>query len=158
MVEGNSHDARRLLWIDDDGEKRFKYEAKKLKKRGYDIQWAQTGKQAVELLELEDFDVVILDQQLPWDNDAHSSVWGGILLLAWCRAEPRPGAAPAIKAWDGLFSRDSRKKNIDSKILVVSAFYDDRIAEAREKLGVKLADTLSKPVDFPMLLARINGS
>lgn len=155
-AEERKERAKRLLWVDDDGEQRFQYEIRKLQKLGYEIRWARTGKSAVELLQEEEFGVVLLDQQLPWDDDHYPNVWGGVLLLAWCRAQERPGAAPAIEGWDQLFDKDYRRDGaISSRILVISAFFDDRVAEARETLGVPEADTLSKPVDFSALHGRL---
>ncbi len=59
-----AHPARTVLWVDDEAEQ---LEAHRLflREKGYEVQWARNADDAVELLRRHEFDIVLLDEQMP---------------------------------------------------------------------------------------------
>ena len=142
----------KLLWIDDDGKDRFPYESRKLSNYGYEITWAESGTEAADALQKETFTTILLDQQLPWEKNGFSVVWGGVLLYAWMRGKERPNNAPPCEGFDALPKLEYK---VDARVIIVSAFYDNGVAEARRALGLIDRMVLSKPIDLETLQARL---
>ncbi len=144
---------KRLLWVDDDGAERFPYECRRLRSAGYEITWAHTGREAVGHLRYQTYEAILLDQQFSWTPGV-SHVWAGVMLYSWARGKERPKNAPPLAGFDDLFKEENRLPSpTEARVLIVSAFYDEAVAEARRELGLPDRDVLAKPVDLKSLLA-----
>jgi CheY-like chemotaxis protein len=145
---------RQILWVDDDGEDRFRFEIDCLKRIGWDIIWAKSAEKAVENLLEKSFDLVLLDQVFPFEEDGrHKDVWSGCRLLYWLRGgDTVPSKAPPYDEWARLAARKPPQNgNRDVMVIVLSAFQDDAVDAALKaiRLPPKL---LPKPVDEDLLL------
>ena len=98
--------------------------SRRLGKRGYDVEVAEGGAEALEMIGEKDFDIVLLDIMMPEVS--------GYDVLEEVRKEKSPLELPIIMA-------TAKDQGED----VVSAF----------KLGAN--DYITKPIDFPVALARI---
>ncbi len=150
-----SNNTENLLWIDDDGEERFPYECRLLQKAGYEIFWARSGQQAAEQLLAQSYEVILLDQQLPWQEGV-SHVWGGVMLYAWATTQDRPREAPPLDGFDQLFSCP-REKPIQAQVRIVSAFYNEGVATVQRELGLPDAEVFAKPIDMEALLISLGS-
>src|SRR5215211_6192631 len=82
---------KKLLWVDDDGERRFRYERRILQQEGWEVVWAEDINKAREALAIQDFGALILDQSLPFVKDGTpTGIEGGYLLLHWLRRGTLP--------------------------------------------------------------------
>jgi CheY-like chemotaxis protein len=145
---------KRLLWIDDDGARRYPFEVGRIIKTGYAVTWANSGRQAEDSLRAGRFDAVLLDQQLPWDEHLPSVVWGGVFLLAWLKGLKLPAGVPSAQGFDALFGEGKGLlEPHQCPVLVVSAFHDDAVARERRMLGVPDQRFFSKPIDVHQLLS-----
>src|ERR1700674_206615 len=116
--------APRLLIVDDVEDNR-EILMRRFKLRGFDVVEAECGLTAIELIEKEPFDLVLLDVMMPGIN--------GIETLKRIRGQKSSSTLPVIMVTAKAGSRD--------------------IVEALE-LGAN--DYVTKPVDFPVALARVN--
>src|SRR6202521_2303332 len=116
--------APRLLIVDDVEDNR-EILMRRFKLRGFDVVEAECGLTAIELIEKEPFDLVLLDVMMPGIN--------GIETLKRIRSRKSSTTLPVIMVTAKAGSRD--------------------IVEALE-LGAN--DYVTKPVDFPVALARVN--
>ena len=116
--------APRLLIVDDVEDNR-EILMRRFKLRGFDVVEAECGLTAIELIEKEPFDLVLLDVMMPGIN--------GIETLKRIRSQKSSSTLPVIMVTAKAGSRD--------------------IVEALE-LGAN--DYVTKPVDFPVALARVN--
>src|ERR1700680_1003321 len=117
--------ARPRLLIVDDLEDNREILMRRFKLRGFDVVEAECGLTAIELIEKEPFDLVLLDVMMPGIN--------GIETLKRIRSQKSSSTLPVIMVTAKAGSRD--------------------IVEALE-LGAN--DYVTKPVDFPVALARVN--
>src|SRR5260370_7384159 len=117
--------ARPRLLIVDDLEDNREILMRRFKLRGFDVVEAECGLTAIELIEKEPFDLVLLDVMMPGIN--------GIETLKRIRGQKSSSALPVIMVTAKAGSRD--------------------IVEALE-FGAN--DYVTKPVDFPVALARVN--
>ncbi len=128
----------RLLWTDDDGPRRFMMEEFTLRRAGWDVEWAQGMSPAVRKLEQSAFDVVILDQMIPW-NDAQVGipgenpvdVWGGCLLLWWLRRGTPPPTLhrSQVERFGEMWTARPLAANRSAPVTIVSAFEDPDVRE-----------------------------
>jgi diguanylate cyclase (GGDEF)-like protein len=116
--------APRLLIVDDVEDNRAIL-MRRFKLRGFDVVEAECGLTAIELIEKEPFDLVLLDVMMPGIN--------GLETLKRIRSQKSSSTLPVIMVTAKAGSRD--------------------IVEALE-LGAN--DYVTKPVDFPVALARVN--
>jgi diguanylate cyclase (GGDEF)-like protein len=116
--------APRLLIVDDVEDNR-EILMRRFKLRGFDVVEAECGLTAIELIEKEPFDLVLLDVMMPGIN--------GLETLKRIRSQKSSSTLPVIMVTAKAGSRD--------------------IVEALE-LGAN--DYVTKPVDFPVALARVN--
>jgi diguanylate cyclase (GGDEF)-like protein len=114
----------RLLIVDDVEDNRAIL-MRRFHLRGFDVVEAECGRTAIELIEKEPFDLVLLDVMMPGIN--------GIETLKRIRSQKSSSALPVIMVTAKTGSSD--------------------IVEALE-LGAN--DYVTKPVDFPVALARVN--
>jgi len=144
--------AGRLLWIDDDGPGRFPYEERQLKKGGWEVSWAPGVYEGARSLGASAFDVLLLDQMLPWSAELRSSeeVWAGCLLFYWLRGKGRPHKMPPRDQFSHLQEMVPLSANRDLPVIVISAFFDDEIFSALHEIEPQLRD-FSKPIDFKRL-------
>jgi CheY-like chemotaxis protein len=148
---------RSLLWIDDDGPERFPYEAIVLAEKGWEIQWAKTGKEAVEALSSQEFDAIILDQMLPWIRRISASrepVWAGCLLLAWLRGHDRPSLAPQLPGFEQLPNFQPLEANRAKPVVLVSAYHDLEVEDALRLIQPDLQQFV-KPIDADDLVSAL---
>src|SRR6202049_4859907 len=123
-AESNVVASPRLLIVDDVEDKRAIL-MRRFKLRGFDVVEAEDGLTAIELIEKEPFDLVLLDVRMPGIN--------GIETLKRIRNRKSSSALPVIMVTAKTGSRD--------------------IVEALEH-GAN--DYVTKPVDFPVALSRVN--
>ena len=112
-----------LLVVDDIDDNRDLL-SRRLRHRGYTVQTASDGKEALQCLAREVVDLVLLDIAMPGMS--------GYEVLSALRADPKTAGIPVIMV---TASKDS-----------------DRIVEA---LSRGADDYITKPIDFPVALARI---
>lgn len=147
-----------LLWIDDDGPRRFVYETKLLERAGWQVSWARGVEAAVETLAERVFTAVLLDQMLPMGDPVQdrANVWQGCLLLYWLRRKPAPSQAPASREWQKIGSRAPLAKNRHAKVLLVSAYYDTEVDKAIRAIEPALV-AITKPIDADLLLKELGN-
>ena len=117
---------KKILIVEDENDIR-KLMALHLGRKGYNIHEAVNGKEAYELLEKDDFDLLVLDWMLPGVN--------GLELLSWVRGRSQPESLVPI-----LFvTAKSEPENI---VKALEAGADDYII---------------KPFDFRVLMARVSS-
>ena len=121
--KAESAPAARLLVVDDTEDNRDML-SRRLQRRGYEVLVAEDGEQALELLENETIDLVLLDIMMPGID--------GIEVLRRIRSTHSQGQLPVIMATARAGSTD--------------------VVEALE-LGAN--DYVTKPLDFPVVLARV---
>lgn len=110
------------MWVDDDGSERYPYEVSQIEKEGYEVVWARSGQEAELALTQSRYEVILLDQQLPWHRSQPSVVWGGVFLLAWLSGSTLPEGVPFCPGFDALFHAEREPVDRhDCPVLVVSA-------------------------------------
>ncbi len=114
------------LLIVDDNEKIREMLSQRLKQNGYATTAAGNGKQALELVSEQSFDLILLDIEMP--------DMGGLDVLKALRLTKTPTELPVI---------------------VVSA--NNQSPDIVEALSLGANDYAAKPVDFPVVLARIKA-
>jgi len=112
------------LLVVDDNEMNRDLLSRRLSKKGYRVQVAEGGVRALEMIEDETFDVVLLDIMMPGMD--------GMDVLERIRGDHGPDELPVIMATAKTESED-----------IVAAL----------KLGAN--DYVTKPFDFPVVLARV---
>ena len=138
----------KLLWIDDDKiYNRFRYEERKIRQRGWDIDWAISICMAAEKLSENVYDVIFLDQQLPFDielNDKDNfkslvhqplpqatDIWSGNIIYSWLfssandlqeQTNELKDAANEVRQKFKTISKDYHPKpgNLAAKILILT--------------------------------------
>ena len=147
--------SRSLLWIDDDAPDRFRHEHRLLTRQGWEITWATSASTGAEALCNRAFKVVLLDQMLPWSDDALAKepeeVWAGCLLLFWLRGRSRPSKAPPRKAFERLSIMKPLPTNRTVPVILSSAYFDEEIVASFLEIEPNLVE-LPKPIDFDRLL------
>ncbi len=148
-----------LLWADD-GARRFRYERLMLRRAGWSTEWAIDARDAAHALSETPFDILVLDQMLPYDHVSESEQiasrpWGGCLLLYWLRGRQLPGHAPAVSDYSSLHGVQPLTVNRSLPVVVVSAYYDEEIAETMRNTSSLEAPLrfFPKPVDIQEVLA-----
>jgi diguanylate cyclase (GGDEF)-like protein len=124
-VDGNTAIRPRILIVDDIGDNRTVL-TRRFERRGFDVVEAESGFAAIELIERESFDLVLLDVMMPGID--------GIETLKHIRSERSASVLPVI--------------------MVTAKSESENIVDALE-LGAN--DYVTKPVDFPVALARVNA-
>jgi diguanylate cyclase (GGDEF)-like protein len=124
-VDGNTAVRPRILIVDDIGDNRTVL-TRRFQPRGFDVVEAESGFAAIELIERESFDLVLLDVMMPGID--------GIDTLKHIRSLRSASALPVI--------------------MVTAKSESENIVDALE-LGAN--DYVTKPVDFPVALARVNA-
>lgn len=115
----------RLLVVDDEEPNRDLL-SRRLRKAGFDVECASSAREALEVLEREQIDLVLLDNMMP--------EMSGIDLLKLLRATQSASDLPVI---------------------MVTALNDSgRVVEA---LSNGANDYVTKPIDFPVALARVES-
>lgn len=151
---------RTLLWVDDDGRTRFAFEELRLKRSGWQVEWALTAIEAAEKLRDRVFSAVLLDQTLPLLKKAEpenkADVWTGCLLLHWLRESPFPGNAPPLEGRDQLKNIQPARENVRTRVIIVSAFYDNEVDAALHELEKDLT-MITKPIDIDFLMGALNN-
>jgi len=143
-------DNMRLLWVDDDGEKRFRYERRILQQQGWEVIWAEDIDMACSLLTTEEFGALILDQSLPFIKEfTPTGIEGGYLLLHWLRRGNLPEQFDLPQGDTPSQPGPPRPANQRLPVLFVSAYYDEELRWQMEKLNGDSGpvDIVSKPVD-----------
>lgn len=153
-----------LLWVDDDGSTRFPFEQSALEDAGWEVQWAEDAFAAASALAKTNFGVLLLDQLIPFDDRQRdrlstSAVWGGCLLLYWLRGRQPPRHAPTVRGFSSLYELTPLAENQDLHVVVISAFYDEEVAQAMCQASPMDASlkSLGKPVDIERLLAALEA-
>jgi len=97
---------------------------RRLQRTGYEVSPAFGGKEAIELLEQNEYDLVVLDIMMPEVN--------GLAVLEHIR----------------------KSKNV-SELPVIMATAKDQSEDIVEAMKIGANDYVTKPIDFPVLVARI---
>lgn len=142
-----------ILWIDDDGPRRFRNELKQLAKEGWKVDWARGVIEAVEALASRVFFAVLLDQTLPMKDPLNDrvNVWQGCLLLHWLRGRPFPSRAPEIREWQSVGQQAPHSENRLAKMILVSAYFDKEVDAATREIEPDLI-SIVKPIDAGALV------
>jgi adenylate cyclase len=114
------------LLVVDDNEANRDMLSRRLESRGYRISIAESGQKALDLVESERFDLVLLDIMMP--------EMSGLVALKRLRTRHSRGELP-----------------------VIMATAKDQSQDIVEALGLGANDYVTKPIDFPVLLARIEA-
>jgi len=124
VTEGGSgpHAKGRLLVVDDNEMNRDML-SRRLKGRGYDVDVAEGGREALDKLAAEPFDLVLLDVMMP-----------------------------EVSGLDVLAEARKTKTRADLPIIMATAKDQSEDIVAALKLGAN--DYVTKPLDFPVVLAR----
>ena len=118
---------RSPLLVVDDNELNRDMLSRRLERRGYIVETAEDGHQALEMIDKGDFDLVLLDVMMPGIS--------GLEVLEKLRENASPADLPVIMATAKDTSED-----------IVAAL----------KLGAN--DYVTKPLDFPVVLARVQSA
>src|SRR5262245_11265995 len=118
--------AAESLLIVDDSEKICDLLSRRFKEHGYSTSTAENGKKALELIAERNFDLILLDIEMPG--------MGGLEVLKALRQTRTPTEVPVI---------------------MISA--NHRNADVVEALSLGANDYATKPLDFPIVLARIRA-
>ncbi len=148
--------SKSLLWVDDDGPGRFRYEETLLRREGWTVIWATTTDSAAKILAKTGVDGVIADMMFPLANGDNPSIWSGFGLIKWLRGDWEGDWGDMQQAPAVLERYKPLEDNKDVPIVVVSAFFDAGIEERLLKLPQ--SDELSwlpKPVNSAGLTAFI---
>jgi CheY-like chemotaxis protein len=142
-----------ILWIDDDGPRRFVYEQKLLERDGWQVSWAGGVAEAVDALASRSFLAVLLDQTLPMGSPLsdRANVWQGCLLLHWLRGKPFPSQAPQIDEWERMGRLAPLDENRAARVILVSAYYDHEVDAAIRQIEPHLV-SIVKPIDAASLV------
>ena len=153
-----------LLWIDDEGERKFLFEVYKLRKEGWTIDWAVSVDEATMALASHAYDAVLLDQMMPLGGKGahHVDVWTGCLVLWWLRRGTPPEAAPppSIEASRALWEASPLEANRKAKVICVSAFDDEDVVPVMQAVasdGSPDVPILVKPIRFAELHAALQN-
>ena len=123
LRESRARPLEHLLVVDDNEANRDML-SRRLESRGYRVTLAESGKQALDLLESERFDLLLLDIMMP--------EMSGLTALKKLRA---------------------RHARVDLPVIMATA--KDQSQDIVDALGLGASDYVTKPIDFPVLLARI---
>jgi len=115
-----------LLLVDDE-ELNLDMLSRRLRRSGFAVEVASSGREALQKMSIQEFDLVLLDQMMP--------ELSGSEVLRMIRLRHSSEALPVI--------------------MVTAVAESEKIAEALEH-GAN--DYVTKPIDFPVALARIRGS
>jgi len=125
-LPGNTDPGVDRLLVVDDNEMNRDMLSRRLKSKGYVVEMAEDGQQALDMLGKEPFDLVLLDVMMP-----------------------------GISGLDVLRTVRQTKSRADLPIIMATAKdQSDDIVEAL-KLGAN--DYVTKPIDFPVCLARVQS-
>lgn len=152
--------SKRVLWVDNDDIKRFRYERRLLKREGWTVQWAEDIDSAREQLAANCFQALISDQSLPFKkHSTPTGIEGGYLLLHWLRKGalperfdlPQPEPRPSIG--------EPMPENREIPVLFVSGFYDEDLCMSIRELGFVYGTQgiLAKPLDDTELMRFISN-
>jgi class 3 adenylate cyclase/ActR/RegA family two-component response regulator len=123
LRESRSRPLEHLLVVDDNEANRDML-SRRLESRGYRVTLAESGKHALDLLENERFDLLLLDIMMP--------EMSGLTTLKKLRVKhPR----------------------VDLPVIMATA--KDQSQDIVDALGLGASDYVTKPIDFPVLLARV---
>ena len=148
----------RLLWIDDEGERKFLFEVYKLRQDGWTVDWAVSVEEATTALATHHYDTILLDQMMPLGGQGahHVDVWTGCLMLWWLRRGSAPEAAPqpSIEASSALWKASPLEANRKTRVICVSAFDDEDVVPVMKAVaddGSPEVLLLVKPIRFAEL-------
>jgi DNA-binding response OmpR family regulator len=118
--------ARGALVIVDDDEMNRDMLGRRLVRRGYTVTSAIDGRRALELIEAQHFDLILLDIMMP--------------------------RVSGLKVLQRL-----RKRHAAANLPVTMATAKDQSSDIVEALKLGANDYVTKPLDFPVVLARIDS-
>ena len=151
----------RVLWADDEP-KRMPYEARIIKRAGWDQVWATSVIEAGQILEQGTFDVLLLDQMMPYYGSVPDAreVWGGCLLLRWLAGTHAPAHAPT--RWGEPDKSHERRLRLSDfqplppnrrmPVMVLSGYYDEDVLRAMREVRPDLT-VHSKPIQLDRVMA-----
>ena len=147
----------RLIWVDDDGPRRFAYEEFRIRQAGWSLRWGLDLRSAAEDMAETRFHALILDQKLPYVGlEGAVGHWGGCLFLRWLRGAGLPDGltlSPVAPSRD-LFQLSPLESNRDIPAILVSVYHrldileQTRAASPRDETIALIA----KPVKIDLLL------
>ena len=123
-IEGSPAAPPRLLIVDDISDNRVILQ-RRFQRQGFEVVEADSGLKALELIDSQEFDLVLLDVMMPGID--------GIETLKRIRSQRSASVLPVI--------------------MVTAKSESENVVEA---LGLGANDYVTKPVDFPVALARAN--
>lgn len=140
----------RLLWVDDDGEERFRYEQRILGARNWEIAWALDLLDAAEKLSTSPFDALVVDQSLPLRKGGEPTrIEGGYTLLHWLRRGEAPPGGEFDDFRRPLNGKQALGENRCLPVLIVSAFFDEDLDAKIRQISPEDQEILiaPKPLD-----------
>jgi CheY-like chemotaxis protein len=126
---------RRLIWVDDDPRDRFEYEVTSLEDQNWEVTLASTVWGAVKKLSTKSFNVMLLDQMLPFQAHDAPNVWAGCRLLRWIRRAHPPSKAPDLQEYRRLDKIKPHRENQRIAVYIMSAFFDADVELATRRTG-----------------------
>jgi len=124
------------LLVVDDNEMNRDLLSRRLRKKGHQVQVAKGGAKALEMIQGETFDLVLLDIMMP--------VMDGFEVLEKIREKHGPSELPVVMATAKTESED----------IMATAKTESEDIVAALKIGAN--DYVIKPFDFPVVLARVH--
>ena len=151
----------RVVWADDEP-KRMPYEARLIKRAGWELVWATSVIEAGRLLERGVFDALLLDQMMPYYGSVPDAreVWGGCLLLRWLAGTNAPSHAPtrwgepekSLERRMRLSDFEPQEPNRSIPVMVLSGYYDEDVLRAMREVRPDIT-VHSKPIQLDRVLA-----
>lgn len=159
----------RMLWLDNDGPGRFQFERRQIQRRGWDVIWSYTIRDAAERLVAEPVDAIILDQMVPYDGspaagwvpDGPPKVWGGCVLLWWLRGKGAPTGMPGNRevSKKPYLKSPPHSKNSQTPVAIASGYYNHSVEDALRNASPLDSNLriLVKPLDLQALLGFLHS-
>jgi nucleoside phosphorylase/CheY-like chemotaxis protein len=154
----------RLLWVDDLGPAGFTYEVEELSEAGWETEFSTSVEDAALKLASGNYDLVLLDQLIPYDRNISAEVggWGGVVLFSWLRGKGHPQGAPETALCQRLELVPPQPGNQHIPVVLVTAFHSSstRVAFEVAKDHGEQVPLVSKPVladELMLLIERLAG-
>lgn len=145
----------RVLWVDDDDRRRFTHIERAITRAGWELDWAEDISRAAELLHVQRFDALILDQMIPGPDIEHrSESWAAYRILCWLRRTAPTGMMHEEPAWRRLDEIAPTPANQWIPVVLASGYHDTELLRALDQANGRREHLrlLPKPVDRDRLL------
>jgi CheY-like chemotaxis protein len=155
---------RDVLWVDDDPHEIFSSLIKKIRKQGHTLTWAESINDCVQKMIDTPYDLLILDQTMPFKNMPGNTLggteWAGCFLLYWLGEESEAWQKECSRLsginWDELPKdfREAKPKAKPKKIIICSAIDVPEIRQRIEAVDPEVV-FIAKPINRKLLISEI---